>query len=88
MAVFSLRLHRTTLQDMRVVNTAAICNPLLRHSPLVVAEADLPDLVTLVAQLADEFARLEIPQLDFAVIATSDDEAVVKLETGDGIVMR
>lgn len=60
---------------------------LAQDNTLVISETDLPDLITLIAQLPDKFSRLEVPQLDLAVIASCDDESIVKLKASDGIVV-
>lgn len=38
-------------------------------------------------QVPDELARLQVPQLDGAVVRTGDDEVLVELEAGDGALV-
>jgi hypothetical protein len=54
----------------------------------VVPASDTPDGGTRLGQFSDECAGPNVPKLDPAVHPARDDEAVVKLETGDAIIVR
>lgn len=61
---------------------------LAQQHTLVPSERDSPDSFARFRQLSNEPAGGAIPQLDLAVVTTSDHEAVIELETSDGIIVR
>lgn len=65
-----------------------LASPLAEHDALVLLERDAPHGLARPAQLADEGPRPEVPELDAAVVAARDDEAVVELEARDRVVVR
>lgn len=79
-----LLILRSEAEDLK--HSAAIT--LAQDRTLVVAEAHAPHCVAWARELADKGASVDIPQLDAAVVTARHDEAVVKLQTGDGVVVR
>jgi hypothetical protein len=60
---------------------------LAQNGALVVAEAHAPYSIARESELANNVTSLDIPEFDAAVIAARNDKAIVKLETGDAVVV-
>lgn len=76
-----LRLEAEHLEDGAAVALA-------EDGALIVAEADTPDGIARLCKLADERAGTDVPELNAAVAAARDDEAVIELQAGDRVVVR
>lgn len=52
---------------------------LAKQDKFVLSERDPPDRFAGLSEIPDQFASGSVPELDAAIIATSDHEAVIKL---------
>ncbi len=64
-----------------------LSSPLAKNSTLIIPKSDPPNRLARLRQLSDKVARPDIPELDPSVVAARDDESIVKLQTGDRIIV-
>lgn len=61
--------------------------PSTHDDDFIVSESDAPDSFARFGKLSDKLTALEVKKLHAAVVATSDEEAVVKLHACDTVVV-